>query len=178
VDRSVGFLPSYLEASAVGEGGVFECPSQRWGTYQPQGTTGEPTTTYGYNGYGLTPPTTPGWGGRYGTIGGQPWLRVSGLTFAGEALVFADTLLPVGVRGRSTALLDPPELFDGRGGWAMNPAPTTHFRHAGAAAVSRGDGSAGLERAGPGWIVDERLGVGSVGVRAGAGYVPEIGRWR
>lgn len=177
VDYEAGILTGYLDA-AHGEASVFECPEQPWGTYAPQTRTGQVTTTYGYNGYGLCPPQTPGWGGSFGPIGRQPWLRVTQLARASEVLVFSDTLLPVGASGRSTALLDPPVLWGGAGvGWSVNAAPTTAFRHAGRAAAVRADGSAGASEADRSAEFLERYGVGSVSAEAGPAYVPGWERW-
>ena len=58
VDHARGFLSPYLDA-ALSPHSVFECPAQREGSYRPQAT-GEFTSTYGYNGYYLSPSRTPG----------------------------------------------------------------------------------------------------------------------
>jgi len=142
IDHERGLLAPYL-SSGLGERSVFECPEQPWGSYTPQTGLDLFTTTYGYNGYFLSPRNTPGWGGSWGPIGSMPWQRVTDLRRPAELAVFADTLLPVGPPGfgRSTALLDPPVLYDGSGGWRPNPAPTTSFRHDGRSAIARADGS-------------------------------------
>ena len=176
VDHSRGILTPYLDA-ALGDGSVYECPSQRWGSYEPQTGLGVFTSTYGYNGYYLSPPKTPGWGGSWGPIGGKPWRRLDALLRPSSLLVFADTLLPVGRSGSSTALLDPPRLYEGPGRWRVNPSPTTAFRHAGGAAAVHADGSAAAHRSEPGWVTHPRLGVGSVGAQPGPYYVEEPERW-
>jgi prepilin-type N-terminal cleavage/methylation domain-containing protein len=149
-DHQRGFIAPYL-ASGLFERSVFECPSQRWGTYRAQGPNARDarwiTTTYGYNGYYLSPEKTPGWGS---TIGFRPWRRISDIPYASELLVFADTLLKSSPP-RSTALLDPPLLFMGVGtgadAWEQNAYPTLMSRHrAGAGApgvanAAKSDGS-------------------------------------
>src|SRR5262249_9649359 len=74
-EYSKGFIAPYLDTSLVVRS-VLECPSQPWGTYRPQGPSKTITSTYGYNGYFLSPSKTPGWGE---TIGFRPWQRVSNL---------------------------------------------------------------------------------------------------
>ena len=152
VDHSKGFIAAYLDA-ALSRNSVFECPSQPWGSYVPQGGARQPTSTYGYNGYYLSPEKTPGWGSQ---IGHRPWQRLSTLGSPDRLLVFADALLGGEFKGdplRNCALLDPPLLFstnrdqysDGgysvdevdelvqallaSGRWSVNPFPTTAFRH-------------------------------------------------
>lgn len=177
-----GIITPYLD-SGLAERSVYECPSQPWGTYRPQpagvAPPGRPTSTYGYNGYGLCPPMTPGWNR---TIGAQRWKRLSDLERPSEVFVFADTLL-AGNPPRNNALLDPPMLYDGAGGWSANPSPTTAFRHAaagspGAAATARGDGSALAVRAEPGWLTHPAARVGSAGTTNDPHYVPDWRRWR
>jgi prepilin-type N-terminal cleavage/methylation domain-containing protein len=140
-DFSRGFLSPYLD-TALAARSVLECPSQAWGTYRPQGPSKSITSTYGYNGYFLSPAKTPGWGA---AIGFRPWQRVSNLTQPTELFVFADALLasgsPKALPG-NTALLDPPMLYSG-GAWTPNPFATTAFRHA-------------RQRSGPGSAVTAR----------------------
>lgn len=185
-----GLLAPYL-AGWLGARSVFECPSQALGTYVPQGSAAIPeehrvTTTYGYNGYYLSPSKTPGWSG---AIGAQTWKRLCDLDRPTDLLVFADALLPTSPSrpGRSTALLDPPMLYQGDGAWEANPYPTTAFRHgasragrglAGAAAGAMADGSARIHSAEPGWIVHPSHRVGSIGGANDPFYVPDWRRWR
>ncbi|MEM7756394.1 MAG: prepilin-type N-terminal cleavage/methylation domain-containing protein [Planctomycetota bacterium] len=164
IDHAAGFLAPYL-SSGLGDSSVYECPEQPWGTYTPQTGLDAFTTTYGYNGYFLSPPKTPGWGGSWGPIGGKPWQRVSDLVRPDALAVFADTLLPVGPAGfgRSTALLDPPRLYDGTDNWYENLAPTTSFRHAGRASMARADGSVSAAlHEGKATAIYRDFGVGSV----------------
>ncbi len=173
VDFSRGFLAAYID-DGLRRGSVFQCPDQPEGTYRPQGPAGTVTSTYGYNGYYLCPPHTPGWS--Y-TIGHRPWQRVSRVRRPSELLVFADTLLPGG-EPRNTALRDPPLLFDGAD-WTATQSPTTCFRHAGGACVCvRADGSAVAAKAQPGWLVHEAQRIGSFGRENGPHYVPDWQEWR
>ena len=176
VDYERGLITSYLSAPQ-GEYSVYECPSQPWGTYSPQTRTGQITTTYGYNGYYLCPPKTPGWGGSFGAIGRRPWQRLSTIDQPSRLMVFADTLLPVGRTGRSTALLDPPMLYDGNVGWYQNGTPTTSFRHRGRCCAFHADGSAHTHEPAKTAVFSERFQVGSVSEENGPAYVPDWKRW-
>jgi len=176
VDHSLGPIAPFLETTP-GERSVFECPSQTWGTYKPQPTSlpnAPPTSTYGYNGYYLCPPKTPGWNS---IIGGQRWKSIADIERPSDVLVFADTLL-AGMPPRNNALLDPPLLYQGAGTWAPNLSPTTCFRHSNAAAGARADGSARAERADPGWLTDRAQRIGSIGVTNDPRYVPDWKSWR
>ena len=155
VEHERGFIAPYINA-ALTQRSVFECPSQAWGTYRAQGPGRQPTSTYGYNGYYLSPSKTPGWGS---AIGHRPWRRIGELRQPEQVVVFADALLG-GDPSRNSALLDPPLLFVGGGEagnsggsgasanessgtsrgerlrasalWEVNQFPTTAFRHASA----------------------------------------------
>jgi prepilin-type N-terminal cleavage/methylation domain-containing protein/prepilin-type processing-associated H-X9-DG protein len=176
VDYSRGFITPYLDVPH-GEYSVYECPAQPWGSYAPQTRTGQITTTYGYNGYYLCPPKTPGWGGSFGAIGHRPWRRLSTIEQSSNVMVFADTLLPVGRKGRSTALLDPPMLYDGSGGWYPNQTPTTCFRHRGRCNAVHADGSAHAHEPAKTAVFSEEFQVGSVSEENGPAYVPDWKRW-
>lgn len=180
VNHAVGYLAPYL-SSSIGERSVFECPVQPWGTYVPQGGSREPTTTYGYNGYYLSPSHTPGWSG---SIGHRPWRRVFEIARPSDLFVFADTLLPMGSTGKNTGLLDPPMLFGGEStGWSTNYSPTTSFRHhaprgkPGFNASVRGDASVHAVRGDPGLMARNWPSVGSVSADPGSAYVPDWDRW-
>lgn len=84
------------------------------------------TSTYGYNGYYLSPAKTPGWGERILEPAVEALLGEMGRDT--EVFVFADALLP-GSTPSNTALLDPPHLFTRGSGWQTNSSPTTAFRH-------------------------------------------------
>lgn len=176
VDHAAGPLVPYLE-TPPGERSVFECPSQAWGTYRPQPASlsnAPPTSTYGYNGYYLSPAMTPGWNL---TIGRQKWKTVADIERPSELLVFADTLMAA-TPARNNALLDPPMLYEGAGAWTPNLSPTTCFRHSGSAAGARADGSARAERADPAWLTHAGLRIGSIGTSNDPRYVPDWRRWR
>lgn len=178
ITHADGFLAPFLDASLSARS-VFECPSQPWGTYRAQPTgfrPEQPTSTYGYNGYYLSPSMTPGWSA---SIGGQPWKRLSDIDRASDLFVFGDTLL-AGSPPRNNALLDPPELWSG-GQWSVNPFPTTAFRHGGArqavVVTARADGSVRSVRGETSWYTDAKLRIGSVGIRNDPHYVPDRNRW-
>jgi prepilin-type N-terminal cleavage/methylation domain-containing protein len=189
-DFSRGFVAPYLDA-ALAPSSVLECPNQPWGSYTPQGPAQLPTSTYGYNGYYLSPLMTPGWGSE---IGFRPWRRAFEIARPSELLVFADALLPVGdgldpnaerSPPRNTALLDPPLLFTRSGGWRINESPTTAFRHgpsargsAGSTIAVRADGSSGQIHAEMSDLRATDIRVGSVGSSLGPWYVPDAEEWR
>jgi len=181
-DYSRGFLFPYLDTSLTARS-VLECPSQAWGTYKPQGPSKSNTSTYGYNGYFLSPAKTPGWGA---SIAFRPWQRVSNLTRPTDLFVFADALLGSGspkALPSNTALLDPPMLYSG-GTWTENPYPTTAFRHArgkngaGTAAAARADTSVRASPSSGARITDARAGIGAAHADNDPCYVPDWKEWR
>lgn len=183
-----GFIAPYLDAT-LRDGSVFECPSQPWGTYRPQGPSRTVTTTYGYNGYYLSPSKTPGWA--Y-SIDHRPWQRLTSLQQPTQLMTFADTLLPAfgSAQPSNNALLDPPLLFSrsAGGSWRKNQSPTTAFRHAqgtsqsnpGTAVTAHADGHVETVNAQPAWLTHPDQRVGSVNGSAANGphYVPDWERWR
>lgn len=180
LDHSRGLLSPYLDARP-GEVGPFACAAQRPGTYQHQGATGEATSTYGYNGYFLSPSFTPGWSYE---ISGRPHQRLSGIGRPTELLVFADTLIDrgAGALPASNALLDPPQLYSGRGRWRVNGYPTTCFRHGGVGAGAscmavHADGSARGFVAQAGWLTQPEHGIGSIGFQNDPRYIPDWRAW-
>lgn len=136
IDHSKGFSWPYLQ-SKLAKRSVYECPAQRYGTYRlqakPSGATDDPkwiTSTYGYNGYYLTPSESAGWST---LIGQRPWQKDTTIIKPASVLVFADTMLDRDSTGQqpdieNCALLDPPFLFNGSS-WDKNDYPTTSFRH-------------------------------------------------
>lgn len=176
VDHTKGFLAPFLD-SALSARSVYECPSQPWGTYRAQGPRQSPTSTYGYNGYYLSPPKTPGWAS---SIGFRPWRRLFEIRRTDNVFVFADAML-AGTPPRNCALLDPPMLYSS-GSWQENPFPTTSFRHhrrvgtGGSTCTARADGSARAVEAKPDWLVDEPRAIGSVG-DIDDHYVPDAQDW-
>mgnify|MGYP001053223248 CR=1 FL=1 len=175
IDHERGLLTPYLSASN-GESSVYECPDQPWESYAPQTRTGQFATTYGYNGYYLSPANTPGWGGSFGAIGDRPRQRIATIRQPTRLMVFADTLLPVGRLGRSTALLDPPWLFDGSG-WYENTAPTTAFRHQGRCCAAHADGSARTHEPDRRVEFVVQFNVGSIAATNSPHYVPDWRDW-
>ena len=175
VDHSRGFVAPYLDA-ALAKTSVYECPSQPWGSYRAQGPTGGPTSTYGYNGYYLSPSKTPGWGF---TIGSRPWRRLGDIPRPASLFVFADAMLPA-TPVRNSALLDPPLLWSGTN-WIHNDSPTTAFRHGqgqGSASAVSADGSvrSWLGETESMTCPEDRI--GSVGATNEEHYVPDAGEWR
>jgi prepilin-type N-terminal cleavage/methylation domain-containing protein/prepilin-type processing-associated H-X9-DG protein len=173
VDHTCGMTAPYL-ASELAADSVFDCPEQAWGSYAPQGEAKGVTSTYGYNGYYLTPAQTPGWE-RY--IGHRPWQTLDSMPAPQRVFVFADTLLELpGAGGANTALLDPPWLL-GRRGWSENPYPTTSFRHAGRTNAAHADGHVAARLPGDGRVTSQELRIGSVGAQNDPHYVPDWREW-
>jgi prepilin-type N-terminal cleavage/methylation domain-containing protein len=181
VDHTRGLMWPYV-ASELRQRGVYECPAQPYGTYRLQGKpsnkSDDPnwiTSTYGYNGYFLSPAHSM-WSG----IGFRPWQKVCSVRRPDQVFAFADTLLSWDLTGRrlnvsNTALLDPPLLFNGKI-WQKNSSPTTCFRHFGRAAVSFVDGH--CETMIPESPYVHKLAkIGSVGVSNAPHYVPDYLEW-
>jgi prepilin-type N-terminal cleavage/methylation domain-containing protein/prepilin-type processing-associated H-X9-DG protein len=177
VDHTRGFVWPYL-GSDLRVGGVYECPDQPWGTYTPQGNARAVTSTYGYNGYYLCPPHTPGWSAPGpGCIADKPWKNLDVLAEPQRLFAFADTLIDLGgAQPRNNALLDPPLVY-ASGQWRANPNPTTCFRHLGRADVALADGHAESLAPAGGRITSPRFRVGSVGPDNDPHYVPDWRQW-
>lgn len=174
VDHTRGFAWPYLQ-SELRNGSVFECPSQPWGSYRPQGSSGQPTSTYGYNGYYLSPPHTPGWSNK---IGQRPWRTLDTTPLPQRVLAFADTALDVGDdQPQNNALLDPPMLYQGRGRWRENESPTTSFRHRGRTNGLHVDGHVESMGVQSGRMTSPKLMIGSVTDDADPKYVPDWRDW-
>jgi prepilin-type processing-associated H-X9-DG protein len=182
VDHTAGFVWPYLQAD-LQAASVYECPAQPWGTYTPQGATQESvTSTYGYNGYFLSPPHTPGWSYQ---IGHRPWQNLDQLRHAARLFVFGDAMLAWQGGLRNNALLDPPWLYQ-RGRWTRNSSPTTRFRHRDRAQMVHADGHVAahdpgdylpLPKAGPLRVLWREHRVGAVGRHNGPHYVPDWRDW-
>ncbi len=171
-DPTRGFLWPYLQAE-LREKGLFECPAQAWGSYTPQGAAGQPTSTYGYNGYFLSPPHTPGWSH---WIGRRPWQNLDVLIGPASTFGFADTLMDLGGgQPKNNALLDPPLIFNGRR-WLRNESPTTAFRHRERANVLCVDGHVALFGYVPERLTSGALRIGSAGLQNEL-YVPDWREW-
>jgi prepilin-type N-terminal cleavage/methylation domain-containing protein/prepilin-type processing-associated H-X9-DG protein len=182
IDHKAGFVWPYLK-SELKRNSVYECPAQRFGSYGLQGKPpSEPddpkwiTSTYGYNGYYLSPPQS-GWGG----IQDRPWHKITTVKNPEEVFAFADTLIDYDLTGMSpilknTALLDPPYLYKSNG-WEKNPCPTTCFRHNERVNVVFVDGHCGpmdLQRA---EYTCPEAKIGSVGKSNAPYYVPDYQQW-
>ncbi len=177
IDHERGFMSPYLDDS-LHESSVYECPAEPWGGYRAQTRSGEITSTYGYNGYYLSPIKTPGW---HMSIGGQLWKRLSVIQDPSSLFIFADTLLP-GRPPSNNALLDPPMLFSGSS-WKVNRSPTTAFRHfetstAGVTVTARADASVQSVASRQDWLLDSSRRIGAVGLTNAPHYVPDWKRWR
>lgn len=173
VDYTRGFLWRYLAAD-LREGGLFECPDQPRTSYDDaQGENGSFTSTYGYNGYYLSPGQTPGWST---AIRMRPWQRMETARDAGRVFAFADTLLDLNGRSRNVALLDPPFLFSS-GRWTANPCATTAFRHNRRSGALCVDGHADMFGIEGGRWTSAALRIGSAGIENAPHYVPDWRSW-
>lgn len=183
VDHTRGFVWPYLQ-SDLRAFGVYECPDQPWGSYTPQGATQQSvTSTYGYNGYFLCPPHTPGWSYQ---IGQRPWQNLDTLRDAERLFVFGDTMLAWSNGLQNNALLDPPRLYQ-RPIWRLNTSPTTCFRHRDRTQIVHADGHVATHEPGNNLpppsnnaqlraLWDEHR-VGSVGKLNEPHYVPDWREW-
>jgi len=175
VDHTRGFVWQYLGSDLKREG-LYECPMQPWGSYQPQGSAVAVTSTYGYNGYYLSPAFAPGWNI---VIRSRPWQQIERIPQPDRVFAFADTLLNMDGDLFNTALLDPPFIAAraaGRWVWRRNESPTTAFRHAGRTNAAFADGHVapcGPER---GSFDPETL-IGSAGDTNDPRYIPDWSDW-
>jgi prepilin-type processing-associated H-X9-DG protein len=171
-DHSEGLLAAALGDQAGREGSTFECPLQPWGSYEPEGVTNGPTTTYGYNGYYLCPAATPGWS--Y-TIGHRPWQTQRSVRDPANVFMFADTMMSWGDgQVSNNCLLDPPWIYDGNS-WQENLATTVCFRHDGHANVCFVDGH--VDSVEPTTLTDPEAMVGYAGDSNAPHYVPDWQKW-
>ena len=180
LDPQSGTLSSYLSASP-GDRSALECSSQPAGTYTNQGQLDTFTSTYGYNAYGLAPSTTG-----YQAVHKQRTLKLHQIQSPSTMIVFADALIYFsGDLPKSSALLDPPELYIGSGRWMDNFSPTTAFRHGvdrstgfGQAVNARADGSVHMSTP----DLDARNlpehGIGSISTSNDPHYIQSPERWR
>lgn len=174
VDYQRGFLHRYLSTDAR-PSDLYECPEQPWGTYDPQGAAQSPTSTYGYNGYYLSPAQTPGWAF---SVGNRPWLDIGKVRDAAQVFAFADAAIDLGgERPRNTALLDPPMLYQSAGVWSTNDYPTTAFRHDRRTQAAHVDGHVAPYALQPEAITSPRFYIGAVGRGNGPHYVPDWREW-
>jgi prepilin-type N-terminal cleavage/methylation domain-containing protein/prepilin-type processing-associated H-X9-DG protein len=173
VDHTKGLTWPYLR-SELRVAGVYECPAQPWGSYQPQGAAKAVTSTYGYNGYYLCPPYTPGWSWQ---IGHRPWQNLDTLGDPQRVFVFGDTMIDWGGTLKNSVLLDPPFLYSRGGHWLSNSSPTTSFRHEGRTNVIHADGHVGWPDSGGAPLASPELQIGSVGRANDPHYVPDWQQW-
>jgi prepilin-type N-terminal cleavage/methylation domain-containing protein/prepilin-type processing-associated H-X9-DG protein len=174
VDHTAGFTWPYLR-SELRDASVYECPEQRPDSYQMQGLSKTFTSTYGYNGYYLTPRYTPGW---VFTIGHRPWQTLENVPNPAAVFAFADTMVLLKDKLKNCALLDPPFWYDlDCRGWKENPSPTTAFRHARRTNVVCVDGHVERMDLRGGTLVYPEFGLGSVGPENGPHYVPDWTSW-
>jgi len=166
VDFTKGFLWPYLSGNTA----VFRCPSQLWGSYLPMGSTNEPTTTYGYNGYYLDNADT--WGDPWGAA--APLLKLSQIKSPSLIFVFGDAMIYDNFFGpvqgfKNTSLLDPPQFS-----WGASTNPTNCFRHTGFANFCFADGhvEAMNTEGAPYAAGQEGYFLGSVGTTNSPHYVP------
>lgn len=183
VDHTAGMLWAYLRAELRADS-PYECPDQKWGSYQAQGATGQDvTSTYGYNGYFLSPAHTPGWSYQ---IGHRPWQNLDTLADPARLFVFGDAMLGWNGGLKNNGLLDPPRLYR-RPLWRLNTSPTTSFRHRERTQMVHADGHVALHEAGAGrpakdghpQLLDlwEAHRIGSVGKLNDPHYVPDWRDW-
>jgi prepilin-type N-terminal cleavage/methylation domain-containing protein len=182
IDYTKGFAWPYLQ-SRLEQKGLYECPSQPYGSYKlqakPAGVPDDPkwiTSTYGYNGYYLTPPRTA-----WPDINIRPWQKITSVLHPAEAFVFADTLLDRDTTGNSpnvenNALLDPPFLYSSTG-WRENNFPTTCFRHLEKTCVLFADSHCQLMGLEDGEYTHPISKIGSVGSKNAPHYVPDYEKW-
>jgi len=182
IDYRKGFAWPYLQ-TRLEEKGLYECPSQPYGSYhlqaKPAGAPDDPkwiTSTYGYNGYYLSPPRTA-----WPNIDMRPWQKVTSVLHPAEVFVFADTLLDRDTTGSSpnvenNALLDPPYLYTSSG-WRKNDFPTTCFRHLEKTGVLFADNHCRLMGLEDSKYTHPKSKIGSVGVTNAPHYVPDYKRW-
>lgn len=183
IKHTTGFVWPYLQ-SDLRANSVYECPQQPWDSYKPQGATRKDvTSTYGYNGYYLCPPHTPGWSYQ---IGHRPWQNLDTLRDTARLFVFGDTMLAWFGGLQNNALLDPPRLYQ-RPLWRLNGSPTTSFRHRSWTQMAhadghvepheRGDNQASTKTNAQLNTLWETYQIGSVGKFNDPHYVPDWREW-
>jgi type II secretory pathway pseudopilin PulG len=175
VDETHGFVWPYL-GSELRDWGVYECPEQPAGTFDRfQGACGTTTSTYGYNGYFLSPAATPGWAGE---IGQRPWQNIDELAEPQAVFVFADTMIDWFGELKNCALLDPPFVYRmASRTWYRNESPTTAFRHGWRANAVHADGHATAVEPNPKLIMSPDYHIGSAGRDNAPHYVPDWREW-
>lgn len=184
VDHKTGFISSYI-GSELKKNGVYECPAQKFGSYmlqaKPPGEPDDPkwiTSTYGYNGYYLTP-VMSGWS----QISDRPWQKTSSVSTSDKVIAFADSMLDWDTTGKdpklqNVSLLDPPLLLSSDGtSWEKNISPTTIFRHDERTSISFVDGHIEAKRKESGEYTSPLVHIGSVSDQNGPYYIPDYLQW-
>ena len=172
VDPVQGLVWPYLPVD-LDDASVLECPAQPRGLFAHQGVAGGPTSTYGYNGYFLSPAQTPGWAH---SIGHRPWQSLDALRDPSRIFAFGDTMIVLAGKLKNTALLDPPMLFQGLY-WKTNASPTTSFRHAAWANLVHAEGHVAARAARHAKITHAEHMIGSAHAENDPSYVPDWRDW-
>ncbi len=182
IDHKQGFVWPYLK-SELSASSVYQCPSQAFGSYNLQGKPpNQPddpkwiTSTYGYNGYYLSPPQS-GW---YG-IRNQPWKKIANIKQPATVLAFADTLIDMDCTGKNPILInnfsiDPPYIYNS-GKWNKNISPTTCFRHNEKTNVVFVDGHCKAMDTEGAKYASATAKTGSIGKSNAPYYVPDFLEW-
>jgi len=182
IDHTKGFAWPYLQ-SELEKQSVYECPAQRYGSYilqaKPPSEPDDPkwiTSTYGYNGYYLSPEKTA-----WPNISHRPWQKVTTVMGPDKVIAFADTMLDWDNTGGSPilsniALLDPPYLYKDTG-WEKNLHPTTCFRHHDRANVVFVDSHCEPMDLQGSEYTSTKARIGSVGKSNAPHYVPDYKQW-
>lgn len=174
VDVHRGLLWTYL-LSPLEEDGLFECPSQPIGTYTPQGDARVLTSTYGYNGYYLSPAGTPGWSP---DIRHRPWQRLDLVGDPARLLTFGDALAVINGVCSNSSLLDPPLVyFASTRTWRRNRYPNNAFRHHGRTMAALADGHVERMQTSRELLTDVRLRIGALSRENDPWYVPDWRSW-
>ncbi len=184
IDHTKGFIWPYLKSELKKES-VYECPAQRYGSYGLQSKPGWVpdgpqwiTSTYGYNGYYLSPPKSP-----WSQITYRPWQKITTVIKPAEVIAFADTLLDWDDTGENPdveniALLDPPyKLSLDATEWGINGHPTTCFRHNNRANVVFVDGHCRPMKLEDGQYSSPEAKIGSITEYNAPYYVPDYQKW-
>lgn len=183
IDRKKGFVWPYLR-SELKKNSVYECPAQKYGSYRLQGKpSSEPddpkwiTSTYGYNGYYLSPP-----GSAWIEIQHRPWQKITTVEQPALVLTFADAMLDWDITEEdllsNTALLDPPYLLSNDGScWEKNLCPTTCFRHNDKVNAAFVDGHCSPMRLEGGEYTSPKSKIGSISEHNAPYYVPDYKQW-
>lgn len=156
VDRSYSPLYNYLERAPR----AFDCPGLPWGSYVPQGTyVREPTTCYGYNAYGISPPGLATMNPITGLP--RPTRRSSAIPRPSDFFVFNDSAMSWSPGG--VTILQNSTYLEPVSGSSVQ-TPTSHFRHRDRTNALCADGRAaafGTE----GWILTNPRNLGFVGTQ-------------